>query len=223
MQEQIENLQKVLFSFQGFVPLVPALWNTTGTEKVKTRGVVPHSNAHFMRAYVGEPKATPARRDDGAARPRPAAEVLRTARSAEAPHGDAMRAERMSLLHVLNRPRSQVSVGASDPNDTARMRVLQRAVADLTRLVAAANLQMGCSKRPENVRAILFISAKDPVPRLLYPLPTSMRLDAIVLNREEVAQTRIECGHRAGPSETKDPGQWLGSFFHDNSQSDTSE
>ena len=53
VQQQLENLQKILFCFQGFVPLAPALWNQDGINTVNTSGVVPHSNAYFLSLKEG--------------------------------------------------------------------------------------------------------------------------------------------------------------------------
>jgi hypothetical protein len=206
VQQQVENLQKVLFSFQGFVPLLPALWDPAGIASVKDRGVVPqslHFKHHFPVAYLGQSLPSAA---------------------AEASYGDAVRAQRMSLLHILQQPLPAGAAGVAKPTetDTKRMLCLRRAVTALNRAMdpssEVANAE--CSRRPETARAMLFLSADEPVPHMLLPA-AERTLDARVLERERFAVTEIECGAQGAPA--SGPRSHLESLFTDDAQSETSE
>jgi len=52
VRPQIENLQKILFTFEGFVPLQFCTWDPHRLEELDHVGVVPHSHPSFLRNLV---------------------------------------------------------------------------------------------------------------------------------------------------------------------------
>ena len=81
-QEHVEGLQKILFAFHGFVPLCFTTWDPQHLDRWKTFGVVPHSNATFLRS----PKL-----------------------GSRAPHGHGLYIEHLTLIGLLTSPPSLAS------------------------------------------------------------------------------------------------------------------
>jgi hypothetical protein len=138
-QVQIEQLQKVLFSFEGFVPLCFSTWDPGLLERWRSFGAVPHSNATLLRPPS----------------------VASGFRLAKTPYGDKLYIEDLTLVGLLSSSAAPASSAARLAN--ARGAALALILQTLHELIFTPKYKQSAELFP----AVLF-ARSSPMPGLLY-------------------------------------------------------
>ena len=153
VRPQIENLQKILFTFEGFVPLQFCTWDPHRLEELDHVGVVPHSHPSFLRNLV----STLRRPDSDGLLP-------------TGPVGKRVPTRELTLLKLLSAPFAPVDAGEDDEAPAvylARLRgtALSYILRDMTAEVFPSGAAP-CSVQSELAPAVLFFPSS-PMPHLL--------------------------------------------------------
>jgi len=162
VRPQIENLQKILFTFEGFVPLQFCTWDPHRLEELDHVGVVPHSHPSFLRNLVSTLTGPD---NDG---------LLPTG-----PVGARVPTRDLTLLKLLSAPFAPVEGGEDDEAPAGYLaRLRGTALAYLLRDMTAEVFPSGaapCPVQSESAPAVLFFPSS-PMPHLLRapdPVPAS--------------------------------------------------